>query len=84
MTVLAKTKTHIAEYERGHGGLLTIARSDGKCLGLTGKGIADQFRDCIRTSGADKTIDCFIRLALYSGSDWRPLYKKSAMPNILT
>lgn len=61
MTILACTTTHIAEFEDG---LLTIARySDGQALGLTGKGIAGQFRACLKTHSAERTIDCYIRMA---------------------
>lgn len=60
MTILAKTADHLAEFECG---ILTIARySDGHAIALKGRGIAGQFRDCLKTATPEKVISTFIRI----------------------
>ncbi|MBN8557862.1 MAG: hypothetical protein J0L74_09360 [Burkholderiales bacterium] len=76
MTILAATTEHLVEFEAG---ILTIARySDGHCLTLKATGIAGQFRDCIRTHGAERATATFIRIC--RNQDWAPLYKPACMP----
>lgn len=73
MTILAYASEHLVEYTRAGGGLLTIARhGDGHCKGLTGKGIAGQFRDCLKTHPPGKVIDIFLKMV--RGGEWRPPY----------
>ncbi len=73
MTILAYTTTHLVEYERT-GSLLTIARhSDGKCKGLTGKGIAGNFKDSLNGVNAQRVTNLFLRMA--ENQEWKPLYK---------
>ena len=81
MTVLAKTETHLAEYTRHAGGLLTIARQDGKCIGLSGKKIAGDFRDCLKTHTPQQVIDCYLKMA--PKAEWKPLYKEHLMHELL-
>ncbi len=83
MTILAKTKTHLVEYERGHGGLLTITRADGKCVGMAGKRICGDFKDCLKTHTPQQVTDCYLRMANSMGIEWEPLYKSSAMLRLL-
>jgi len=74
MTILASTRDHLVEYEAG---MLTIARrTDGNCIALQGRGIAGQFRACLKTHSAERTIQTFISL----GATWRPLYKPRCVP----
>lgn len=77
-TLLASTADHVAEYE---GGTLTIIRrADGLGFAMTGKGIAGQFRDCLRTHAPEKVIETFIRMA-GPGVQWvGPFYKAGRMP----
>jgi hypothetical protein len=76
MTILASTADYLVEYEAG---MLTIARRyDGNCIGLTGRGIAGQFRDCLKTHGAERTIQTYIRMV--PGATWQPLYKPGCVP----
>ncbi len=76
MTILAYTSEYLVEYESGQGGgLLTIARHmDGHCKGLTGRGIAGQFRDCLKTHSPAKAVEVFLKMAKSRG--WAPLYTK--------
>lgn len=61
MTILAKTEAYLVEYEAG---FLSIARySDGKALGLQGKRIAGDFKECLKKEGAERTIATYIRMA---------------------
>jgi hypothetical protein len=75
MTVLAKTTDYLVEYESN---MLTIARySDGHCLALTGRGIAGEFRACLKTHAPDRVIQTFMRMI--PDATWRPLYKPERM-----
>lgn len=74
MTILAYTSEHLVECTRAGGGLLTIARhEDGHCKGLTGKGIASQFRACLKTHPASDVIRVFLGMA--RDAEWKSLYK---------
>ena len=76
MTVLAKTADHLVEFENG---MLTIARySDGHCVGLTGKGIAGQFRDCLKTHTPERVVEVFLKIV--PNAMWQPLYHPDKMP----
>lgn len=76
MTVLAETADYLVEYEAN---ILTIARySDGHCKGLRGKGIAGQFRACLKTHPPERVIQTFLTIA--RKADWQPLYKPHRMP----
>jgi hypothetical protein len=84
MTVLAITDAYLVEFESGQ---LTIARySDGHCLAIEGKGIAGQFRACLRTHEPARVVETFISIANRikgpSGKpgEWQPLYKPERMP----
>lgn len=83
MTLLARTATHLAEYTTHGGGLLTIAREDGKCVGFRGKGIAGDFRACLKTHKPQEVVDTYLRIASSLKCEWGPLYKASAMPSLL-
>lgn len=75
MSLLAKTDLYLAEFEAG---MLFISRySDGNAVALKGRGIAGQFRDCLKANGAEKTINTYLRIA---GKNWRPMYKPHRMP----
>ena len=76
MTILADTPEHLVEFESG---LLTIARrTDGHCVALNGRGIAGQFRDCLRTHSPERVVQTFLRIA--RGQEWQPLYNPARMP----
>ena len=76
MTVLASTTEHLVEYEAG---FLSIARrSDGHCKALKGKGIAGQFRACLKTHSPERVTECFLRMA--RNQEWQPLYKAGRVP----
>lgn len=74
MTILAKTAEHIAEFESG---ILTIARySDGHCKAGKGRSIAGDFRSCIKSHGAERTIATYLRIL---PGEWATLYKPNRM-----
>lgn len=74
-TVLAATAEYLVEYA---GGMLTIARrSDGHCIAFTGRRVAGEFRDCLKTHSPERVIACYIRMA---PGAWAPLYKPEGMP----
>jgi hypothetical protein len=76
MTILAITEDYLVEYESG---LLTISRyTDGYCLGFSGRRVAGEFRDCLKTHTADKVIETYIKIA--RGAQWEPMYKPHRMP----
>lgn len=76
MTVLAQTEDHLAEFEFG---ALTISRyTDGHCIALAGKGIAGQFRKCLKTHAPERVIKTFLRID--PKAEWQPLYNPSEMP----
>lgn len=76
MTILAKTPDYLVEFEAN---MLTIARySDGHCIALQGKGIAGEFKACLKTSPVERVIEVFIKMV--SGAAWQPLYKPARMP----
>jgi len=80
MTILAITADHLVEFEAG---FLTIARySDGYCKGAKAKGIAGQFRDCLKTHTPERTVECFLRMM--RKFEWEPLYKPHCMPRSLS
>lgn len=75
MTILAATADHVVEFDAG---FLSISRySDGHALGLEGRGIAGQFRACLKTHSAERTVECFIRMgeAAYRRMVSRPGYR---------
>lgn len=76
MTTLTKTTDYLVEFEAG---MLTISRySDGHCLAMTGKRIAGDFRDCLKTHSLERCVDTFIRLS--PSKTWQPMYKPQYMP----
>jgi hypothetical protein len=76
VTILAKTQDHLVEFESG---MLTIARyTDGHCIGLAGKGIAGQFRECLKTHTPERVIATFLRMD--PKATWQPLYCPERMP----
>lgn len=76
MTILARTPEYLVEYEAG---FLSIARySDGHCKAAKAKGIAGQFRACLKTHSPERTIECFLRMM--RKFEWEPLYKAHRMP----
>lgn len=77
MTILTITQDHLVEFEAG---ILTIARySDGHCVALKGKGIAGQFRACLKTHEPVRVVQTFLRIAERKQA-WQPLYKPERMP----
>lgn len=79
MTILANTRMHLVEFESG---VLTISRrSDQWHLAMTGKRIAGDFRDCLKTRPAELVVATYIRLAQQVGITWQPsLYKPGMLP----
>lgn len=78
MTILASTDDHLAEFEAG---VLTIARySDGHCKTMKARGIAGEFRRCLKTHTPERVIATYLRLADQAGCKWEPLYKPDYMP----
>lgn len=76
MTILARTAEHLAEFEDGY---LTISRySDGHCKAWKQSGIAGMFRADLKRSGAERTVDVYLRLM--RRAPWEPLYKPDRMP----
>lgn len=79
MTILAETKDYLVEFEAR---LLTISRySDGHCKGYSGKRVAGEFRDCLKTHTPERVIDLYLKM--FRGQDWQPLYKPERMPRAL-
>lgn len=78
MTILANTPDHLVEYDAGM--LIIHRRSDEKYMALRGRGIAGQFRDCIKTHGAERTIATYTRIAGPNPTWHEPMYKKGRMP----
>lgn len=77
-SVLADTPEYLVEFSRSPIVMLTIARrSDGHCVHLTGRRVAAEFRDSVRTHGPDRAIRTFIAIAR---NNWSPLYKPARMP----
>ena len=71
MTILTHTAEYLAEYE---GGILTISRdTDGHCKALKGRGIAGNFRDCLKTHNHEHVIKIWLKMM--RGQIWQPLYK---------
>ncbi len=82
MTVLANTKHYLVEYDQSPVALLSIVHVEsGKAVSLTGKRVAGEFRDCLKTHTADRVIETFIKLG---GNDWRPMYKPGRARNHLS
>lgn len=76
MTILARTAEHLVEYEAG---FLSIARyTDGHCKAAKAKGIAGQFRACLRTHSPERVVETFLRMM--RRHPWEPLYKPHRMP----
>jgi hypothetical protein len=76
MTILAITREYLVEFEAGY---LTISRyADGHCKAWKKSGIASDFRSCLRSGGADKTVSTY--LLLLRCAEWEPLYKPHRMP----
>lgn len=76
MTVLANTQDYYVEFEAGF--LSITRRTDGHCLGMKGKGIAGQFRACLKTHSPERVVQTFIRMA--RNVQWEPLYKPHRIP----
>lgn len=67
MTILAETERHVAEYlggwlfiterDTGRDHLVRLVNNRGQCI------TRGQFRDSVRTHGADRTCDVFKKLA---------------------
>lgn len=75
MTILANTAEYLVEFEAR---ILTIARrTDGHCVALSGRGIAGDFRDCLKTHSPERVIETYLRLC--RGIPWEPLYKPERM-----
>jgi hypothetical protein len=66
----------LAEFEAG---ILTISRySDGHCKGMRGRGIAGEFRACLKTHSPKRVIEVYLMMA--RKQPWQPLYKPGWMP----
>jgi hypothetical protein len=76
MTILARTSDYLAEFEAGY---LTISRySDGYCKAWKYTGVAGDFRVSLKSCGADRTVDIYLRIM--RNAPWEPLYKPHRMP----
>lgn len=73
MTVLAQTPEYLVEFESG---MFSISRfSDGHAIGLVSKGIAGEFRSCVKSHGAERATATYLRIAEGIKAQWRPCYK---------
>lgn len=70
-------QSYLVEFEDGR--LTIIRRSDGNAI-MFERGAIAHFRQCVKESGLDKTIACYIRLGR---KNWKPMYKPSAIPALL-
>jgi hypothetical protein len=76
MTTLAENNDYLVEFEAGY---LTISRfEDGHCKGWNKRGIAGEFRDCLKRKGVDWTINFYLHLM--RKGEWEGLYKPERMP----
>lgn len=82
MTVLAATRHYLAEYESGQ---LTISRAvDGRCVAFEGRGVAGQFRECLKTHGPERTVAKWVLWAEQRKTPWQPpLYKPAALARLI-
>lgn len=75
MTILASTPDYLVEFEAG---MLTIARRvDGHCVAMRGRGIAGDFRDCLKTHSPERVIQTYLRIC--PRPVWSPLYVPDRM-----
>lgn len=72
MTILAETENNLVEYE--HGVLTITDLATGHALAATGKRIAGDFRDCLKTHSPERVTATYIRLLRGRGIEWEPLY----------
>ena len=80
MTVLASTADHLVEFEAGM--LIIHRRSDERHMALTGKGIAGQFRDCLKTHTPEKVISTFTRIAGPNPTWHEPMFKPGVLATL--
>lgn len=73
MTILARTDDYCAEYESG---LLTIVRrTDGAFKAFSGRRVAGEFRDCLKTHTPERVFEVWIKMFPQDG--WTlGMYKK--------
>lgn len=77
MDTIFENEVHRVEFIISPMKLLTIVEKEtGMAISLTGKRIATDFRDCVKTSGLEKTIKVYIMLAEQAGAKWGQMYKK--------
>ncbi|ACS41650.1 hypothetical protein [Methylorubrum extorquens] len=78
MTILALTSDYLAEFEAGY---LTISRySDGHCKAWKYTGVAGDFRESLKSHGADRTVATYLKIM--RKAEWEPLYKPERMPGV--
>lgn len=78
MTILANTPEYLVEFEAG---ILTISRrSDGMHVALEGRGIAGQFRECLKTHEPNRVVQTFLRMPRKPVTWLPPLYRPGCMP----
>lgn len=78
MTILANTPEYLVEFEAG---ILTISRrSDCMHVALEGRGIAGQFRECLKTHDANRVVQTFLRMPRGPLNWLPPLYRDGCMP----
>lgn len=76
MTILARTRDHLVEFEAG---FLSIARyTDGHCKAWKKVGISAEFRADCKRFGADRTVETYLQLL--RRAEWEPLYQPQRMP----
>jgi hypothetical protein len=78
MTILANTPEYLVEFEAR---VLTISRrSDGMHVALEGRGIAGQFRECLKTHEPNRVVQTFLRITGKPLTWLPPLYRAGRMP----
>jgi len=80
MTILASTPDHVAEFEAGF--LSIHRRADERHLALTGKRIAGDFRDALKTYPPERVIATFIRMVGPSATWHAPAYKPGVLAKL--
>lgn len=74
MTALIDTAKWLVEFESRC--LFVTDRESGLSATLTGKGIAGDVRDCLKTHTPDKVGACYARIANSLKCDWQRHYKR--------
>ena len=79
MTILAQTPYYLAEYDACGGVrmLSIIDRCTGMGKAIYGPRIAGDFKDCIRTHGAERSIKTWLKIM--DGQPWLQFYKPGVL-----